>query len=385
MTKKANVPTIVKKVRNEEAWTKLVKARVALIMNQPFFGQLALRLQMVEDDTLSPPTLATDGRRFLYHPKWVLDNPPAVVMSGVAHEVGHCIFEHIGRRGGREHVRWNHAGDYVINATLKDAGFTVPPEWLHNKIYADMSADQIYNALPPNPPGNAFDMIMDALGGAGGTSAKGSASGQQLQDEWKIATVQAANSAKAAGKLPGSLERFVEDLLHPPADWKSVLRRFVTEVSKDDYSYQRLNRRYASIGIYLPGLYSEAMGEIDIAVDTSGSIGQDILNAFGAEISDIRAAIMPLMTRVIYCDARVNHVDEFEKYDILKLTPHGGGGTDFNPPFDMVQDQNWEPKCFIYLTDGYGPFPPVEPDYPVLWLMTTDIKPPWGEVIRIEV
>lgn len=383
MTTKKTAAPPARAPRNEEAWTKLVKARVALIMNQPFFGQLALRLEMIEDSTLRPPTLATDGRRFLYHPKWVLDNTPAVVMSGVAHEVGHCVFEHIGRRNGREGRRWNHAGDYVINDTLKDSGFTVPPEWLWSAAFKDMSADQIYNQLPPDPPGNAFDMIADALGGSG--QSGNTQSQQQMADEWKIATIQAANSAKGQGKLPGSLDRFIDEMVHGKADWKSVLRRFVTEKSKDDYSWAKPSRKFASIGIYLPGLYSEAMGEIDIAVDTSGSIGQDILNAFGAEISDIRAAVTPMMTRVIYCDAHVNHIDEFEKYDILKLTPHGGGGTDFNPPFDLVNEKGYEPKCFIYLTDGYGPFPPVEPEYPVLWLMTTDVQPPWGEVIRIEV
>ena len=147
---------------NQEARTKLVKARIAMIMQQPFFGTLALRLRLVENDKLNPPTLAVDGKTMYYHPQWVLDNDHDVCMSGVAHEVGHCVFQHIGRRNGREPRRWNHAGDYVINAVLKDSGFTVPPTWLHSPTFAGMSTDQVYQALPPDPPGDAFDGIADA-------------------------------------------------------------------------------------------------------------------------------------------------------------------------------------------------------------------------------
>lgn len=367
---------------NEEAKTKLIKARISMIMKQPFFGTLALRLKLIEDDTLEPPTAMTDGRNLYYHPKWVLDNEHEVVMSMVAHEVGHNIFEHIGRRKGRTPMRWNQAGDFVINNILKDSGFTFPDTWLFDKTYANMSTDQVYQALPPEPPGGGgngvgspFDSVGDKLNG----------DAQTITDDWQIATVQAATAASQAGNLPASLKRFVDEITTPKADWRAVLRRFMTEVSREDYSYARCNRKFASLGIFLPGLYSESMGEIATAIDTSGSITKEMLKVFGSEISDIKNQMRPTMTRVIYCDAAVDHVDEFEEYDEPKFEMHGGGGTDFRPPFKLVEEQSWTPKCFVYLTDGYGPFPAQAPDYPVLWCMTTDVQPPWGEVVRIEV
>ena len=366
-----------KATRSKEARDKITRARIAMIVHQPFFGTLALRLRVIEDDTLNPPTLNVDGKTVRYHPDWVINTEFEIVKSGFAHEVGHCIFDHIGRRNGREPKRWNQAGDYVINPILKDSGFTIGDNWLYNPIYAGLSADTVYNALPPDPPGDAFDSIPDKV--------DSDTDPEITRDDWQIAAVQAATAAAGVGKLPGSLKRFIQEMVTPKADWRSVMSRFVTEQAKDDYSYAHLNRKWASLGIYLPGLYSERMGEVDVGVDTSGSISDAVLAAFVGHTNEVKNQMRPTLMRMIYCDAAVNHVDEFEEHDEITPTPCGGGGTDFRPVFDLIETEQWEPKCAMYLTDGYGPFPKNPPPYPVLWLMTTDVMPPWGEVVRIEV
>ncbi len=368
---------------NEEAKVKITRARIAMIMKQPFFGTLALRLRVEERASLNPPTLAVDGKTMFYHPQWVLDNDFEVVQAGVAHEVGHCIFEHIGRRNARQPRRWNRAGDFVINAVLKDCGFTLGDGWLYSTAYAGMTTDQVYNALPPDEDGKSQGPGTDPFDGVA-DSLPSDVDPQINADDWQIAAVQAGNVAAQHGNMPGSLKRFVNEIVAPKADWRSVLRRFMTEQSKEDYSYTHLNRKFASLGIFLPGLYSESMGEMVTTIDTSGSISNEILAAFGAEISEIKAQMRPSVLRVIYCDAAVNHVDEYEQGDEPTFVPHGGGGTDFRPPFRLIEQNTWQPKCFAYLTDGYGPFPTEPPPYPVLWLMTTDVQPPWGEVVRIE-
>jgi len=365
---------------NEEARTKLIRARIAMIVKQPFFGTLALRLMLMENAALNPPTLAVDGKTIFYHPDWVNNNDLDVVMAGVAHEVGHCVFQHIGRRNGREPKRWNYANDYVVNGVLKDSGFTVLPTWLYSAAFNGMSSDEIYELLPPNPPGSSFDGHAEQLPADVDPAINA--------DDWQIATVQAANAAKAAGSLPGSLQRFVDQIVSPKPDWRAVLRRFMSEDSREDYSYARLNRKYASLGIYLPGLYSESMGLLVITVDTSGSISKPIFDAFMAEVDELRNQLQPTMTHLVQCDAEIGEVNEFEMDDEfqskdIKIT--GGGGTDFRPPFQWVEKEGIEPKVFLYLTDGYGSFPKQPPPYPVLWLMTTSVVPPWGEHVKIEV
>lgn len=361
-----------------EALKKLTVARAQLLLNKGhgFFGMLALRLKLVERTDI--PTLAVDGKHCFYNADFVVNElSDSLTRSALAHEVMHCVFHHIGRRGTRDPRKWNKAGDYAINLVLEEAGFDIGQTWLLNPAYKGMTADEIYNLLPDDDGGND-DPLDEILNGEAGAQ-------EHDEVDWKLATVQAANAAKAQGKLPGSLQRFVDDATAPPkVNWKDQLRQFITQISKDDYAWSRPNRRFLSAGVYLPGLWSENMGEIVVVIDTSGSIDQHTLDVFGSEIKALVSAVRPIKTHVVYCDAMVNHVDEYEAHDELKFEMCGGGGTDFRPPFDYVQEQGIKPECLVYLTDGYGPFPDA-PEYPVLWCMTTEVKAPLGETIEIEV
>lgn len=361
---------------------KITKARIGLIKRQPFFGTLALRLKPVEDATLNPPTMATDGKSIFYHPKFVEENTQEFIEFVVAHEVGHCAMSHVTRRGARSPKRWNYAIDYAVNEMLDDCGFTVPPGALFHPGFKGMSAEAIYNLLPPE----------DEDGNQGGPGAPGSApvdahidaKDADLEAELEVATIQAAQAQRGRGTLPQSLKRFCPDLQEAKVDWRAMLRRFALDAARDDYSWSRPNRAYMSLGFILPSLYSESVRDITTVIDTSGSISAEILAAFGGEISDIRNSCELKMLRSMYCDAAVNHVDEFEQHDHFEVAPHGGGGTDFRPPFNWLQKRDITPTCLVYLTDGYGPFPAAPPPYPVLWVMTTDVTPPWGECVRIE-
>lgn len=372
---------------NQEVLKKLTKARAALILDEPFFGALALRLRLVEENSL--PTLAVDGKHIFYNAEFVNSLSLDLVKSALAHEVGHCVFQHIGRRGTRDHVRWNHAGDYVINDMIKQAGFTLGDSWLYNPAYANMTADAVYNALPPavnsnNPQygnGSAAGALCDIQDGSADPSIKA-----EDQRNWQIATIQAANAAKQAGKLPGGMERFLEDMMKPKIDWKERLRQFMTQIAKDDYDWSRPNKKLLQYGLVLPTLYSEEAGAIACVVDDSGSIDNKTLNAFASEFRNIVEDVKPSTSHLIYCDAQIGGRYDVERGEELpKFKIHGGGGTDFRPPFIDIEERQLEVQCLVYLTDGYGPFPKDPPPYPVLWVMTSDIKAPWGETIPIEI
>jgi predicted metal-dependent peptidase len=377
---------------NQEAMTKLTQARSGLILDHGFFGMLALRLRLREmDDTMRAgfirrkmtPTLAVDGKSIFYDPTFILGLTMPLTRAALAHEVMHCVFEHIGRRNGRDPRKWNMAGDYVINQVLKDSGFELGDGWLIEPAYKDMTSDHIYSLMPDEPPD-------DGSGGTGSGGAlcdilDGDANDLDAQDiEWKVATVQAAQAAQAQGNLPASMKRFVDELTAPQVNWREQLQRFVTQISKNDYSWMRPNRRFLPQGFYLPTLYSESMGEIVVVIDTSGSIDQATLTAFGSEIKAIVQAVRPVKTWVIYCDAAVNHVDEFGPNDDIHFDMHGGGGTDFRPPFDYCEEHGIQPEALVYLTDMYGSFPD-KADFPVMWCATTDKIGPIGDTIRIKV
>jgi predicted metal-dependent peptidase len=121
---------------------------------------------------------------------------------------------------------------------------------------------------------------------------------------------------------------------------------------------------------------------IAVAVDTSGSISNDVLNTFGAEIKGIFDFARPTEVHVIYCDSEVQHVDVFKQGEELHFELHGGGGTSSKPPFEYIAEQGITPEVLVYLTDLEGPFPdPAE--FPVLWCSIEDHEAPFGKTIHI--
>lgn len=376
------------------AATKMTKARSNLVMMHPFFGTLALRLKLVQDPKID--SASCDGITMRYSPSFVDKLSLQEVQGLLAHEVLHPAFLHHTRRGNRDVRKWNIACDHVINNVLKKAGFQLPKGTYADQQYDGMSAEHVYSILPDEPNGgDASSGNSNDPGGDGGvqdspnSQNNGGSQSQQNHEEseWKVAVSQAAHVAKQAGKLPGGIDRIIEDLLEAQIPWRTILRRFMTEQSNDDFSWRRGNRRFVANGLYLPSRVSQdCMGDIVVVIDTSGSIGDEELTEFGSEIKAIVEDVRPTRTIVMYCDSRIAHVDEFGPDEQLHFAAHGGGGTDFRPPFAWLDEQQITPRALVYLTDGYGPFPEKEPNFPTMWVINNyNVTPPHGEHLILEV
>jgi predicted metal-dependent peptidase len=366
---------------NKEAHDKMVRGRVALYIKDGFYGPLSMRFLMKERKSCK--TARISHTTIFYNPDFIDKLEEHLMPSLFAHEVQHCMLNHIDRCGGRNPRKWNQAGDYVINANLKRDGYEIGESWLFNQAYSGMSTDEIYNLLPDQDDG---DESGDGDGAGDPLDEMEPGDPKDIEEkelEWKIATIQAAEAAKLAGCMPASMERLVEKLTTNQVSWRERLRRFATEHAKDDSCWSRPDRRMLSLGYIFPSLYSENVGLIVNDIDTSGSINQATLDTFGAEITAIKHQVRPQKMVNIYCDSAINKVDEFGEFDEPDYIMCGGGGTDFRPPFAYVAEKGLKPTCMIYLTDGYGPFPTEPPPYPVMWVMTTDVVAPFGETIRI--
>jgi predicted metal-dependent peptidase len=136
-------------------------------------------------------------------------------------------------------------------------------------------------------------------------------------------------------------------------------------------------------GLYLPSVERRGLGEIVIAVDTSGSIGKLELEQFAGEVSAISEEAQPEAIHVLYCDAAVQSTQEFTASEPVRLEPRGGGGTDFRPAFEWVEKNDIAPVCLIYLTDLCCHSFPEAPEYPVLWVTDSRKTAPFGETVRI--
>jgi predicted metal-dependent peptidase len=308
----------------------------------------------------------------------------------VAHECMHPMLEHPFRRGERDIRRWNKAGDYVINQLLVDENMGKMPEGglYDNDIWqqGNGTTDGIYKVLPAEEDGEGG---VGSVGGQGDPldeclDADGSpAEQEQNAAEWKVKVAQAAQAAKMMGKMSAGVERFVGTVLQPKVDWREVLQRFVEKCKDDTRSWARPNRRFLSQGMYLPSTSGEAMGELVVAVDCSGSIGQEEIDQFASEVLTIKEDSNPSAIHVVYFDSEVSHYDKFTRDDEVHITPHGGGGTAFSPVFEYLEKHNIEPVACVFLTDLYCSDFGNEPAYPTLWVTTdsNSTDAPFGEVV----
>ena len=239
-----------------------------------------------------------------------------------------------------------------------------------------------------DPDGGAADPGMAGevrTPSAEGGEEVGEAELKALETEAKIALAQAAAQARTIGNLPAGLERMVNRILRPKLHWRELLKRFVEETVRNDFSWMPPSRRHIHMGLYLPSLANRAPARIVVAVDTSGSVSGDELTAFAAELAEIVHASESEIT-VIPCDRRVGTVQHFTRQDTpFSLSFSGGGGTDFRPPFKWLEENGIAPAGLIYLTDLACRTYPEEPPFPVLWAVPPGCQgePPFGEVIEI--
>jgi predicted metal-dependent peptidase len=351
---------------------KVTRARTQLLLREPFFGEIAMRLVIAQRDDLPFRTMAVSADGHLYYDPAFVESLTELELKGiVAHEVLHVALSHLTRKGVRDEDRWGDACDYAVNDVLINAGFFMPKNLLYDKKFAGMAAEEIYNKLPPDKPRTSYDDHFYA----GGVEAK------KLEQDWKAVVAQAAVSSAGRGYMPAELESIISNILNPRVDWRTVLWQFVNATAKDDYRWSPPNRRHIHRGMYLPSLKSEEV-EIAVAVDTSGSIGDDMLKAFISEVQSILELNMKVTLYYIECDAAVHKFLELMNgQNVLEVVGKikGRGGTDFRPAFKALASSDIRPACLIYLTDGNGTFPKHAPDYAVLWMLTQDVEVPFGE------
>ena len=146
------------KEREVKARIKVNRALVWLNINRGFFGRLLGDLNIYGSSALDPKTMCTNGLNITYHPDFVLSQSDKAVRFVLAHELLHCVGDHMTRRGSRDPLLWNYAADYAINPILSDeANSGDAMEWpknedgsrmgLFEEKYSGMRTEDIYDLL----------------------------------------------------------------------------------------------------------------------------------------------------------------------------------------------------------------------------------------------
>ena len=424
----------------DESGRRVSDCVTALLREQPFFGSLALRLPIRADP--GRETLAGDGREIRYSPEWVADTNADLVKTAMARVVLACALKHHTRRGDRDPERWQLASQLVTHGLLRDAGLNLPPD---AEAWDGVSVEQAYDRLPKPEDGGSQSGSGDTAGNAAGPQPDGhgdgtdnpvddgrqqgregsgtddatdgppsvdpSGTGEVMdacdrcdageaddaldtaaeEQAWDEAMHQAASLAKAQGRAPGAVEEAIRNAHQSVLDWRSLLRRYMTDAGRSDYAWSLPNRRFIDGGLYLPSIRSEGIETIAVIIDTSGSLRAETLSMFWAEVREIASELRPESVLVLQVDAALQDVAEHPAGDLPEsIVSKGRRGTDFRPGFEYLDEHGHRPGCCLYLTDmKCDRYPETEPDYPVIWCNWgpppgPGNREPWGERIDIE-
>jgi len=338
---------------------------------------------------------ATDGNTLYFNPVNANKLPLDQCVGLLKHELLHVALMHNFRFGSRERRKFNKAADYVINDIVVSDGGAIPDGGCYEpaKYGKHQSEEEVY-ALMPSPPDG---------GGEGKGTGKGKGGSDPFHDDLLPAPdqspeaqqkavgriIKAAQVAKAMGKLPSYIESALGEILDARIPWEQELAEFLTEVSRNDFTFARPNRRFVYQDLYLPSAYSQdSMGRLAVILDTSGSVSERELRRYVSEVVGAIEGTLPLALTIVYCDMEVQHVDHFDDPntdEVLETVKrHGCGGTDMTVALDWVDENIDDVKACIVFTDGGTPFGH-ERDYPTLWgISVKGIQADMGRTIYVD-
>ena len=385
---------------DHQARERLVTARIGLLLRHSFFGNLATRLQLINADEWCA-TAATDGLKFYYNSRFIMMLKPKEVEFLVGHEVLHVVYDHMGRRNGRDPQIWNIADDYAVNADLKRhrvGEFIKTVPCLYEAKYDGKPAEEIYDDLMKNVQKINIDdlidqMIDDHLDGEGDGDSDEEGKGkrpkmsseerERVRQEVRQAILNAAQGADA-GSIPKGVERLIKQHTNPVMPWRELIQTNLTSAIRTDFSWMRPSRRGWHSDAIMPGMTPGEEIDVVVGLDMSGSITNKQGQAFLSEIAGMMAAFDGYKIHVFCFDTDVYNPADFnsENMDSIEsYEPAGGGGTDFDVIFAYLRREAIEPKRLIVFTDGYPCGSWGDPDYcDTTWIIhgDKDPHPPFG-------
>jgi predicted metal-dependent peptidase len=390
-----------------EANAALDKAKLQLISikRSVFTTTILFSLKLKWDASIK--TADVDGVTLRINPQFFLNLSAVHRVFLLAHEAWHVAFEHITRyqdlAGYNEDPKlnkacfktFNEAADHVINLMLKEKGYAILDGVCCNVKYSNMTTEQVYNDLIQNKSQdpNFIPDFTPAGGNGKGQPQPTGMTPEQLKQKVDEMIVKASTASKMNREADGSCEDLpdcvasrIEELINPKVDWRTLLRNFMFDLCRDDYSYRKPNKRYMP-NLIIPTLYSEGMGKIGCGIDISGSVSDDQFNAFKSEIEQIKETLNPSTTEVIQWHHAISDITEVERYQNLdSIVFEETGGTNVYPLLEhWIQNP---PDIAVIFTDGYfRPFDKPELiTFPVIWVIydNDQFLPEFGSVIEYE-
>ncbi len=397
-------------------------SRARLLDTHPYFALLLMYLKFVAVPKMKK--ISTDGRCIYFAPEYIEKLHWNELDFILCHQVLHIICGHIWRDADKTGDDFHFACDIKVNYILNQTGFESGRYTHLGYVYGNnpwnpidvenMNPSEILGTIPFSlyslddrsrskylaDNDSCWDnwnsdeikgtLVLDINAEYGFINAK------TIKESWKILATQIGKTMFGKdgfeiGDVPEAIKRIIKKAETPVVDWRRELNDFIQE-QICDYTFSPPDRRFYDTGFFLPD-YNEkdyVIKEILFMVDTSGSIDDDIL---GSVYSELQGAIEQfsgkLQGKLGFFDEAVTPPKPFESVDdLFKITPIGGGGTNFCCVFDYLRCECIDnlPASVVIFTDGYGPYPKESEtlNLPVLWVMHNTVEePPFGKIIHI--
>jgi predicted metal-dependent peptidase len=381
--------------------TRIERSR-SQVMRHPDFCLLSGILMIGKVNVNNVKTACTDGVNTFYGEAFVSPLIEEETNFLVLHEEGHKAFSHLfmyKHLNKIDRTRTNKAMDYFINGWIIDTDpqgkfAKMPVGGLYNPDWSNKTIEEIFKLLEEEEE--------EGGGGSGGDEGDGTlddhnwdGAGELTEEEVEVLSKDIEQALREGaimvGKAKGNIDRRITDMLQPKIDWREVLRDFLNTIAsgKDQTSWRQFNRRYVAYDLYLPSTISESMGELVIAVDTSGSIDDVKLQQVVGELVSLAGSVKPSLIRVLWWDTHIAKEQVIEG-DMSRiehnLEPAGGGGTDPSCVSKHIIKKGYTPEAVIVFTDGcFGKDVEWRITAPTLWIVDGNdsfVPPTNGKVIK---
>lgn len=361
--------------------SKISQAKSKLLVEYPFFGTLASKLELSQSDDIQ--AFKSNGKTLEYNDEFFKEISLAEMEFVLANAAMHATLAHESRKNSRSGWLWQLATDYAINDMLVENGLERPDLAHYSKRFSGLYAEEIYAELKEEflrdeleyEAEDPEDLKRDE------EQKKEELENKIVEDELFEEFAKAILDKEERGtELPSSLERFFKLRSSSKIDWRDELRVALDRFSKDDYAQMPPNKKFLHLGIYLPSSTSEKF-KLVVAVDSSGSVDEELLGEFLSELNFLMNMISSYEIDLLVCDDKIRSHTTFYGGDSLDAKVVGGGGTDFRPVFEFVKERLEDTKLLLYFSDLDGVFPEDEPPYSVKWITAKERSVPFGELI----
>ena len=367
------IPSDVKLITNQ----KLDQAKTKLMLENPYFGTLVTSIELRVNNNIA--SFRPLGDVLEYNDEYLEVLSVNEVSTILANSAMHQALFHSSRGEDKVTSVWNLASDYAINDLLVENGFMLPPMANYASRFEMLYAEKIYTILlgeldlQDNDEPQEEEQKKEEIGEEEDIPEE-----LLAQEEYELLVEQLNIKLEQHGDLPKGIERFIKNKKEPQISWRDELYRYVNAHAKSDYRMFPPSKKHLYRGIALPSIYGEEL-KIIVAIDTSASIDDELLEIFLVELYEIMQIFTHYVIELIECDAKIQNIQRLTPQEPLEPILKGGGGTDFIPVFEYIMELNEDFKFLIYFTDGKGSFPQYEPLIDTLWVMPQNEEVPFGE------